>query len=269
MAAARASRLTGAIPAVVGAMLVIVVILVPVALVVSPLPAVGPEMLIVATLSGFLNTTGLVLIYSAYRIGAVGIVSTIVSTDGAIAAVISVVAGESLAPGSGPVLAVVALGVVVAATSGGHELEEGVRISRAHSLQAAGLAVAAAILFGSGMYLTAWASSALPVAWVLLPGRVAGLAILGIPLLAARRARVERAAIPFLVAAGILEIVGFAAYMIGAQSDIAITSVLSSMFAPIAAVAAFILFRERLAGRQVAGIALVVTGIALLGTLAG
>ena len=35
-----------------------------------------------------------------------------------------------------------------------------------------------------------------------------------------------------------------------------------------AMLAAFILFRERLAGRQVAGIVLVVTGIALLGTLA-
>lgn len=269
MVSARASRLTGAIPAVAGAMLVIVVILVPVALVVSPLPPVGPEMLGLAALSGFMNTTGLVLIYSAYRIGAVGIVSTIVSTDGAIAAVISVVAGESLAPGSGPVLAVIALGVVVAATSGGHELEDGVPISRTRSLQAAGLALAAAIVFGAGMFLTANASSALPVAWVLLPGRVAGLVILGIALIAARRARVERAAIPFVVVAGILEIVGFAAFMIGAQADIAVTSILSSMFAPIAAVAAFILFRERLAGRQVAGIVLVVTGIALLGTLAG
>ena len=35
-----------------------------------------------------------------------------------------------------------------------------------------------------------------------------------------------------------------------------------------AMLAAFILVRERLAGRQVAGIVLVVTGIALLGTLA-
>jgi hypothetical protein len=42
MVSARASRLTGVIPGVAGAMLVIVVILVPVALVVSTMRPVGP-----------------------------------------------------------------------------------------------------------------------------------------------------------------------------------------------------------------------------------
>jgi len=37
------------------------------------------------------------------------------------------------------------------------------------------------------------------------------------------------------------------------------------MFAPLAAVAAYVLFRERLARPQVAGIAVVVAGVALLG----
>ena len=58
-----------------------------------------------AALSGFGNVVGLLLTYAAYRIGAVGIVSTIDSTEGAIAAVIRVLAGEVLVPGSGPVLA--------------------------------------------------------------------------------------------------------------------------------------------------------------------
>jgi multidrug transporter EmrE-like cation transporter len=39
------------------------------------------------------------------------------------------------------------------------------------------------------------------------------------------------------------------------------------MLAPTAAVAAFILFRERLAPRQIAGIVLVVVGIAVLAFL--
>ena len=41
------------------------------------------------------------------------------------------------------------------------------------------------------------------------------------------------------------------------------------MFAPLAAIAAFVLFRERLAPRQVVGIVLVVVGIALLGAFSG
>jgi len=64
-------------------------------------------------------------------------------------------------------------------------------------------------------------------------------------------------------------VVGFSTYSVGARADIAMTSVLASMFAPIAAIAAFVLFRERLAPRQALGIALVVIGIATLGLLAG
>ena len=46
-------------------------------------------------------------------------------------------------------------------------------------------------------------------------------------------------------------------------------SVLSSMFAPLAALAAFVVFRERLGRRQIAGIALIACGMAVLGILQG
>ena len=194
-------------------------------------------------------------------------VSTIASTEGAIAAVISVLAGQQLAPGSGPILAIVAVGVVLAAAGGGQELEEGVRIGRARSLRAAGLAALAATMFGTGLFLTGRTSEALPIAWVLLPGRVLGLLIVGIPLVLTRRTAIPRSALPLLVTCGTVEIVGLTAFAIGARVDIAVTSVLASMFAPIAAVAAYVLFRERLVRRQVAGIVLVVAGIGLLGAL--
>lgn len=44
----------------------------------------------------------------------------------------------------------------------------------------------------------------------------------------------------------------------------ALTAVLGPLFARTAAVAAFILFRERLASHRIAGIAVVVVGIAIL-----
>ena len=77
-----------------------------------------------------------------------------------------------------------------------------------------------------------------------------------------------RRALPYIVTCGIVEITGLTAFSIGASVDIAVTSVLASMFAPIAAIAAFVLFGERLARRQVAGIAIVVAGIGLLGAAA-
>ena len=267
LVSARASRLVGPRATVTGVMLVGTAILVPVAFLATPLPPVQPGVFVLPLAAGAVNVAGLLLAYTAYTVGAVAVVSTIASTEGAIAAVISVLAGQQLAPGSGPILAIVAVGVVLAAAGGGQELEEGVRIGRARSLQAAGLAALAATMFGTGLFLTGRTSEALPIAWVLLPGRALGLLIVGIPLVLTRRTAIPRSALPLLVTCGTVEIVGLTAFAIGARVDIAVTSVLASMFAPIAAVAAYVLFRERLVRRQVAGIVLVVAGIGLPGAL--
>jgi drug/metabolite transporter (DMT)-like permease len=264
---ARASRIAGAPVTVAGAMFVGLLIVLPFAILIRPLPATPPDTFLTATLAGAANVGGLMLAYTAYRVGTVGVVSTIASTEGAIAAVIAVLAGEQLAPGAGPILSLIAIGVVLAATGGGGELEEGVRISRARSLRAAGLAALAATLFGSGLYLTGLVSGELPTSWILLPARALGALVVGIPVVIVRRQAVPRAAVPYIVVCGIVEVVGFTLFTLGAQVDIAVTAVLASMFAPIAAVAAFVLFQERLARRQIAGIALTVTGIALLGVL--
>lgn len=272
LASARASRAAGSQQTVAGVMLVGTVLVLPFALVASPLPvglAKPIETILIAALSGAANVVGLLFAYAAYRIGAVGVVSTIGSSEGAIAAVISVLAGQTLAPGSGAALAVVAVGVVLAATSGGGELEEGVTIDRRRSLRAAGLATCSAGLFGFGLFTTGYVSATLPAAWVILPGRLIGIAAVAVPLLVTGRLHAPRSAIPVIILTGVVEIVGMTMFTIGARDDIAITAVLASMFAPIAAVAAFVLFRERLAPRQVLGVVLVVVGIAILGVLTG
>ncbi|HEV7603608.1 MAG TPA: EamA family transporter [Candidatus Limnocylindrales bacterium] len=267
LASARASRIAGAVPTLVGQMTVGMILVLPVAVAVTPLPPVPVETLVLATLAGAANVSGLLLVYAAYRVGAVGIISTIASTEGAIAAVVSVLAGQALAPGSGPALAIVAVGVVLAAAGGGRELEDGVPISRARSLRAAGLACGAAGLFGFGLFTTGHVSATLPPAWVVLPGRLVGAIALGLPMLALGRIRLPRAALPYVLVTGCAEVVGFASFAVGSRDDIALTSVLASMFAPVAAIAAFVLFRERLATRQIAGIVFVVVGVVILGWL--
>ena len=272
LASARASRVTGAPQTAAGVMVVGTVLILPVALVATPLPPaladpVGTVFL--AALAGAANVGGLLLTYAAYRVGAVGIIATIGSTEGAIAAAISVLAGQTLAPGSGFVLALVAVGVALAAASGGGEREDDVVIGRARSLRAAGLATCAAGLFGLGLFMTGHVAGTLPPAWVVLPSRVVGVVAVAAPLFILGRFRVVRSVLPLVLLTGLVEVVGFSTYSVGARADIAMTSVLASMFAPIAAIAAFVLFRERLAPRQALGIALVVIGIATLGLLAG
>lgn len=270
LASARASRLAGSTQTVAGVMVVGAIIVLPVALIVSPLPAPTPlpvEALVLATLAGAANVGGLLLAYAAYRIGAVGIISTIGSTEGAIAGVISVLAGQTLAPGSGLALAVVAFGVILAATSGGGELEEGVAITRAQSLRAAALSGGAACLFGSGLFVTGHISTTLSAAWIVLPGRLVGVLLITVPLLLRGRLHIPRVALKYIAVTGLVEVLAFATYTAGARENIALTSVLTSTFAPVAAVAAFVLFRERLAPRQILGIVFVVVGISVLGVL--
>jgi drug/metabolite transporter (DMT)-like permease len=270
LAAARASRLAGSGPAVAGVMIVGLVVIGPVALILTPLPvspAVPAESFLWAVVGGGANVAGLLLIYRALRIGAVGIVSTIASTEGALAAVISVLAGQALAPGSAPALALIAIGVMLAATGGGHEVEDGVVIDRARSLRAAGIAAGAATMFGLGLFTIGHASATLPAAWIVLVGRVVGVVGVGVPLLLTGRLRLPRAAWPYVALSGCMEVAGYSLYAVGAREDIALTAVLASMFAPLAAVAAFVLFRERLAPRQIAGIGVAVVGIAILGVV--
>lgn len=267
LTSARASRLVGAPSTLAGMMAIGLVVTLPIALFASPPPDLGGGTLPWAALAGIANVTGLLLIFSAYRIGAVGIIATVVSTEGSIAAVIAVLAGEALAPGSGLAMALVGVGVLLAASGGGQEEEEGVRISRERSLRAAGLALAAAACFGIGLYTTGRVSGLLPVAWAILPARVVGVLVVAIPMVLTRRVRITRAALPYVAVAGLAEIVGYTSFVTGAREGIAIASVLSTMFAPMATVAAFVLFRERLGRREIAGIALVVAGIAVLGVL--
>ena len=67
-----------------------------------------------------------------------------------------------------------------------------------------------------------------------------------------------------MVLAGLVEVLGFTCYSIGAQYGVAVTAVLSSQFAPIAAVMAYLLFQEKLGRVQIAGVAVIVAGVVAL-----
>lgn len=263
LVSARASRLVGSPSTVAGAMSVGLVVALPIALLTAPPPSIDGTTLLWLAMAGFGNIVGLLLTYAAYRLGAVGIVSTIASTEGAIAAVLSVAAGEILAPGAGIILALIAAGVALAASAGGEE--EGIAISRDRALRAAALSVCAAVCFGFSLFGAGRAAGVLPIAWAVLPARVVGVAFVAVPWVALGRFQMTRAALPFVVATGICEVIGFWLFGLGAREGIAVASVLSSMFAPLAALAAFVVFRERLGRRQIVGIALIACGVAALG----
>lgn len=266
LASARASRLIGAPSTVAWAMTIGLVVTLPVAFVTAPSPDFGRGAWAWFLAAGLGNVIGLLLTYAAYRVGAVAVIVTIVSTEGAIAAVLAVLAGEALAPGAGLVLAVVAVGVAVTAT-GSRAGAKGYPIAPEQALRAALLATAAAASFGIGLYSSGRLSTLLPIPWAILAPRAIGFLLVALPLAALGRIRINRAAAPYVMAVGLAEVIGYISYTLGAREAIAITAVLATLFAPLSAVAAWLLFRERLANRQVAGIGLVVLGVAILGVV--
>ena len=213
--------------------------------------------------SGTGNVVGLLFTYSALRIGKVGLVAPITATEGAVAAVIAVVIGEHLTPGAGATLVAIAAGVVLATISPA-DLE-----TRRNDVRTVFLATGAAISFGFGLYATGRVGQDLGVAWALLPPRVVGVAVIAIPLAASRRWHMKRAAVPYVIVGGLCEVLGFASYAVGARHGLAVSAVLASQFAAIAAVVGYFVFQERLARIQVIGVATIVVGVSVLSAIHG
>ena len=214
------------------------------------------------TIAGVGNVGGLLVAYAALRIADVGLVAPILSTQGAIAALIAVAAGEHLGAASAVALVVVALGVVVSATAPGSVATEDARPRRAVAL-----ASTAALVFGVGLYAIGRVGADLSVAWAVLPPRLVGVVCVAAPLALAGRLRLTRAAAPLVVVGGLCEAAGFACIAVGSRDSIATTAVLSSQFAAIAALAAVLLFGEPLGRARTAGIVTIGAGIAVLGAL--
>ena len=213
--------------------------------------------------SGVGNLLGLFLLYVALQAGKVGVVVPIASTCGGIAAVIAVAAGEPVSAGIGVALVALAAGAALASAAA-----DDVTPTRSRGV-APGVvvAVAAALAWGVAIYAGGRLSSELPLAWVLLSTRAVGVLAVTIPFAAAGRLRYDRRALPYLLVAGVGEVVGYASFLWGARDGIAVSSVLAGQNAALAAVIAYLLFRERLARIQVAGVALIAAGIAALAIL--
>jgi drug/metabolite transporter (DMT)-like permease len=211
---------------------------------------------------GAANVGGLLLVYSALRLGKVGIVAAIASAEGAVAATIAVVAGERLAAGAAMMLALIALGVILAGLSRDRDPAK-----RRHNGIAVLLSSGAALLFGVGLFAAGHVSTDLPLSWILLPPRVVGVLAVAVPLLLLGKLRFSREAAPYVIAAGIAEIIGLGSYTIGARHGIAISAVLGSQFAALSAIFAFFFFRERLARLQLVGVSAIVVGVSVLTAL--
>jgi drug/metabolite transporter (DMT)-like permease len=212
-------------------------------------------------LSGGGNVLGLLIGYQAFRSGQLAVVIPIISTEGALAAVIAFVAGESVSVGTGVALVVAAVGVSI--TSIPAEPAASGAASGLH-VRTVLLSLTAALIFGVSLYATGRASAILPSAWVVLAARVVGSVALALPLALRGRLKLTRQAAPLVVASGVAEVVGFFSYAFGTRHGIAVAAVIASQFAAISVAFAYFFFGERLTRSQLVGICTILVGVSLL-----
>lgn len=265
LASSRSIRVIGSSSVVAWVMLVGLAVALPGALLDGVPEGLDPPTLIWMCVVAVGNVGGLLLIYAALRTGKVGIVAPIASTEGALAAVIAIVLGERIVPGAALTLTVIAVGITLAAI---HREDLAASTSDiADARRAVLLSIAAAAVFACGLYAAGHVSAHLPPIWVVLPPRLLGVAILVVPLAVTGRLRLTRATLPLVIVAGLGEVLGSMSYAFGARSGVAIAAVVASQFAAFAAIAAYLLFRERLHRIQVAGVALIALGVGILAYL--
>lgn len=263
VAGARASRLVDSRSLLASVMTVGLVVATPAAVIAGVPAGLDGRSAVWLAVAGLGNVGGLFLVYPAYRIGDLGLIAPLISTEGAVAAVIAIAAGEQIGGVEIGCLVAVAGGVALATASsvaGGAGHANG---------RAAALAAASAVAFGAALYATGRAGSSLGIAWAVLPPRVVGVVVIAIPLALRRKWRIPRAVVPYAVAGGVCEVIGFASYTFGARHGLAVSAVLASQFAALSAVVGYLAFRERLGPVQLAGLATIVCGVSVLAALQG
>ncbi len=263
LCSSRSSRLADPLAVVAGMMLVGLLICAPIAAAEGmPAQLHGVAWAWLA-LAGGGNVAGLMLAYAAFRQGQLSLVLPLVSTEGAIAAVIAVFAGESLSSAAAAALLLATLGVCLASIRPSVPDVPGASHNENH-FRVVALALGAALLFGGSLYGTARAGAELPSAWVVLSARLVGTVVLALPLMLTGRLRLPRAAVPLVVTSGICEVLGFFSYTLGSRHGIAITAVLGSQFSTLAVIGSYVLFGERLGRLQLVGVCTVIVGVSVL-----
>lgn len=232
---------------------------IPLLLLDQPVQPVTGEALAWLALGGLGYVIGMVLNYTALTGGKIPVTVPIVSTEGAIAATLAVLAGEAATPLLVAMVALIAVGIFTVALQPGG----GVDALSGDGTRFVALAIVAALVFGVGLFASGRASEAVPASWVVAAGRIAGVAFLSLPLLLTRRLRSPGRLLPWLLFAGLAEVLGVYAYAWGAAQSIAVTAVLSSQFAVVAALVAHAV-GERISPRQWLGVGAVTTGVVVI-----
>jgi len=224
-----------------------------------------------------LNVAGTLALYRAFEVGVLMIVSPIAASYAALTVMLSLLSGETVSQLRGLGIGAALIGVMLAATSlpapqaaGAREVTapQERKLPAQNLTRGVGLAVLAALAFGVMFWLLG--TQVTPALGGIAPIWVIRLVTPCTLVLVARPAR-QSLRLPswpawrLIVGVGALDTAAYVANTIGfASHQIAVVSVLASLFSTVTVLLAWCFLRERLHWNQWLGIASIFVGVALL-----
>jgi drug/metabolite transporter (DMT)-like permease len=235
-----------------------------------------------AVVAGLVNVTASLALYHSFEVGVMSIVAPISSAYPALTVTLSLLSGERIHPVRAVGLAVTLIGVVLAATSfakaptapshnrqaSPDSASDDKTTARAHLSKGVGWAIFAGVLFGIlfwflGYYVLPVVDSTVSV-WVVRLTSFSTLLLCAAP--ARQSLRIPHGGVWWLLAAvGVMDTAAFMANNAGLHTgQVAVVSVLASLYGAVTVLLSWIFLRERLEPSQWFGIALIFAGIILV-----
>ena len=235
-----------------------------------------------AVAAGLVNVTASLALYHSFEVGVMSIVAPVSSAYPALTVALSLLSGERIHPIRAAGLAVTLIGVVLASTSfakspgapssdretSQSKFAEDKSTARAHLSKGVGWAIVAGVLFGFlfwflGYYVVPVVGGTVSV-WVIRLTSFSALLLCSVP--ARQSLRIPHGNVWWLLAAvGVMDTAAFIANNAGLHTgQVAVVSVLASLYGAVTVLLSWIFLRERLDPSQWFGIALIFAGIVLV-----
>ena len=207
--------------------------------------------------AGILGGIGITALYRALAIGRMGVVAPV---TGVLAAVIPVSAGIVLEGWPAP-LVLIGIGLAIAAVLlVSRVADDGGGTTGLREALLAGVAIG---LFGVAI---SQLSEGIVFSALTLIRSIQAALVIGLVVVTGSAWRLERGAIPAVVAIGILDMAGNACYLLAVQSGaLAVASVLSSLYPVTTVILAAVVLRERVTRDHAVGIVLAAAAIVCIG----
>jgi len=226
-----------------------------------------------ALLAAVLNVFSSLALYRAFEVGVLTVVSPIAASSSALTLVLSFLNGEIISQTQGIGIGAALIGVVLAATSfapsaASQDAELALRQKRKQS-SGIGWALLASLGYGVlfwmlGFHVTPFLGGIAPV-WLVRLTTICTLALLAAPM--SQSITPPRGSVWwYITGVGILDTAAFvtATIALGNGQEVAIVSVLVSLFSAVTVVLAWIFLREKLHWSQWLGIGIIFVGIVLV-----